>query len=223
MNFLQICRDVRLKTGLQGTGPSTVVSASGIEELLVGAVKDAYDNIQNFREEWRWLLGREDVTLPDSSTERNLSQALGPSYRFKKWYKSRFYAKKTGEDSYYPVYWMDWEDFIYYNINITDAQDLRYFSIRPEDKAIVYPLLNGEHTLKVEYQKSNQVLSADTDVPELPLDFHRLIVYAAVEIMSAQVGNPGIYDQYSQDQIRLTNALMRQELPRKRAYSFGIA
>lgn len=220
-NFLQICRAVRLKTGLQGTGPSTVTSVSGLEGQIVGAVQDVWKNLQNFRQEWRWSRDRAEVIIDAGDTTKTLLQILGSGYRFRVWHKDQIYAKPTSTGKYVPLRYVEWDSFVRGTINNTTAQKIKYYTIRPEDYAIVFIEADEEHTLKVEYQKSIQNLTADADVPEMPTDYHDILVYAAVEIMAAQVGNPGIYDQYAQEQIRLTNALMREQLPKKHLWIAG--
>jgi len=54
-NFVEMVRAARLVSGMQGTGPSTVETAVGIEEVLVRFVRDAYMDIQSLREDFAFL------------------------------------------------------------------------------------------------------------------------------------------------------------------------
>ena len=47
--FVELAQATRMISGMQGSGPTSVENAEGIEAVIVRFVKDAYVDIQNLR------------------------------------------------------------------------------------------------------------------------------------------------------------------------------
>jgi hypothetical protein len=55
------------------------------------------------------------------------------------------------------------------------------FALAPNRKLLLGPKPSDEYTVNGQYWKAPQVLAADGDIPEMPEEFHMLIVWMALE------------------------------------------
>lgn len=212
MNFIQIARETRKRSGMQGTGPSSV-SATGYESAIVAYVQDAWEDIQREREWWRWMRSEIMFLTTAGKKEYTLEEIFGPSYRFNRWHKDTLYIKV--DDKWSKLYFLEYDNFIASTQNqVNETKPFRY-TIRPEDSAIVIESPAEVYTLKVDYQKSIQELENDSDVPEMPSQFHKLIVYGATMKYAEELGRQGKFNSYSVNYTRLLYVLMRNQLPKE--------
>lgn len=223
MTYIELVRAVRGRSGVQGTGPASISSASGAELDLVNATSDAWMDLQNYRDDWRWLRDEKSFLIsPSSQTYTPAQIFVTPPIRHKRWLKEKMaYCGTEGSLGYIP--YIPYDYFQHLELNNIVGKKPAYYTVRESDNALVFPKLDQQYTFKINYQKSPQVLSAGTDVPELPEYFHLLIVYAAIEKYSVVISSPEVYQKYSYDHAKLMGALMRDQLPKKILRVGGIA
>lgn len=208
----------RLLTGMQGTGPSSVVNVVGIEEVLVRMVRDAYVDIQNRREEWNFLLLDGSVTLQtgvDTYEFPAIFQTATPA--FKKYKTNSFRITDNGKKIYLKYEERDVLEARYLN---DDIQKLpTQYAINPANNALIFkPIPDGLYTVNFRYWRSPEILLTDVQVPALPISFHNAIAYAAVAKMGVYLGSPELYQEYSQKADSVLGELMRMEIPKKRLF-----
>jgi len=73
------------------------------------------------------------------------------------------------------------------------------------------------------YSTSLETLSADTDEPTLPSQFHSAIVYGAVRELAAYLGEPVLEQQYSRRYNNIMGQLMRSHVPARRVFQRPLA
>lgn len=198
MTFLQICQRLREESGLTSSAalsPTTVVSQAGELKRLVNWVANAYTDIQN-RHDWRWLRSTFtfNTTASDDTyaatdaavTDSRLSAAIA---RFKCWWsldgdgysnvKSYLTSGGVGSEAY--LQYIPWNYFrdIYKKGTQTNGQPI-HFTVDPQNNLVLGPKPDGTYTVTGEYQRSAQTLAADADVPEMPADYHMLVVWEAL-------------------------------------------
>lgn len=212
MNFIELVKAVRLRVGMQGTGPSSVTT-TGYEAALVAAVSDAWIDIQNERKDWKWMRETASFLTSQGVNEYSVTNILGPSARHKYWLKDTAYIMIDGQYKHMRNYRYD--NFVYLNQNNTEETTPDRYTIRDNNYSIIMQYPDSAYTIKIDYQKSPQVLVSDTDIPELPSYYHLLIVYAAVEKYASYISNPETYQQYSLQHARMMNQVMRDQLPKK--------
>jgi len=221
MNFLELCKAVRSRVGLQGSGPASVTSATTAELDIINSVSDAWIDIQNFRREWRWMRGTQTFSLVVGTTDYELSDIFSPGYLFKNWRKDSCYAYINGK--YTLLRYIDYDNFIYIHKNDTENSVVHSFSVRPWDHALIFNSPADTYSITIDYQKAPQVLEANTDTPSMDSYFHLLIVYSAVEKYSVIINSPSIFSQYSQQYVTMLGQLMRDQLGKKSEMIRGIA
>lgn len=218
-SFIELARNVRSKVGMQGTGPASV-SASGAEEDIVSAVRDAWIDIQNSRPDWRWMRSRVTFNTAVGTEEYLLSDIFTGAYRHKLWREDTLYVLDNGKKS--KKRYREYDDFIYRHANDTTNSKISEFTIVPESDALLFNSPDGIYPITIDYQKSPQILDLDADIPELPQYYHLLIEYAAVEKYCAAVGSHSIYQQYASQHVAMWGQVTRTHLPPKKITVRGL-
>jgi hypothetical protein len=196
MTYLELVQQAAFESG---TFPSlssvtTVTGQTGRKAQFVDAVKQAWINIQASRNDWFWL--RDDFTsaaILDPTSEFSASD-LGVSTRFSRW----LFDMRPGEDSGWSLYLTatgvsDEQPLRFMPYNQFRLQFLRgsqtanrpaWFTINPERKVVLGPAPDADYTIRGERMKSAQALSANSDEPECPADYHMAIVWDALVMMT---------------------------------------
>lgn len=210
MNFIQLCRETWKRVHGQGTGP-TSVSTTGYDQAVVTAVQDSWLDIQNRRINWKWMRATQSFLLVVGQTEYTLADIFGPTNRYRYWLRDTCYVLDNGK--YSQVRFVDYDVFIERHLNDTTNTKISEFTIRPWDDALIFNSPDNTYTIKIDYQKSPQELTIETDIPELQDYRHNVILYGAIERYAAEINQVNVLDYYSR-QFSMTMAdLMREELP----------
>lgn len=193
MNFLAGVQKFARKAGATSQ-PSAVTSQTGEAQRLVDDYIDAYTEIQN-KHPWRWL--RRGFTFNTTSgddsyaygdvTDVDAGTAIA---RFSEWRLSdprdppKIYLTSTGVSGERWLVYIPWEDFkrIYkIGSQSSNTSAPAHISVDPLDNIVLGPSPNGIYTVTGDFIRSAQILAADADIPEMPTQFHNLIVYKAIE------------------------------------------
>lgn len=227
MTYLTLSVATRQECRINGTGPTTVISQTGLLKDIVDWVSQAYTEIQLARTEWRWLRSTftvsatsgDDTYAGTDCTDSRLSAAVT---RFSYWWpldadgdsNVTIYLTSSGVADERPLVYLEWEDFRYrYKRGTqTNAYPI-HFAIDPQNNLVLGPKPNATYTVNGEYQMSPQTLSANADVPEMPARFHNLIMYRAMEKYGAAKGAIEVFHRGGLEGNRLMRALERDQLP----------
>ncbi len=216
MNFLEIVKGVRGRVGMQGTGPASVLTATSAEMDLVNSVHDAWVDIQNFRDEWRWMRGEANFSTVISKLEYSVDEIFGTvdAARFKNWRKYPVYAYKDGQWGY--VRFLEYDTFINRYLNNEQESYPSFYTIRTWDNALIFNTPDKAYPIRIGYQKGPQLLTQNSDTPELPVSYHSHILYLAVERYETIVISNTSLSYYEQLNDFCTGQLMRGQLDKKR-------
>ena len=191
--YLELAQRVRQECRLAGTGPAAVTGQVGELADIVHWTSQAYVEIQN-RHSGKWRFLRRTFTLPVSSgddtyeygdaTDDDLG---GPIARFSAWRFNdrldppKIYLTSGGVGGQRWLIWTPWEAFkrVYKIANQSTGAPV-HITIDPQDRIVVGPTPNDSYTITGDFYRSAQVLAADSDEPEMPSQFHDLIVYRAM-------------------------------------------
>lgn len=221
MNFLEIAQEVRRGVGMQGTGPSSITGATQIETDMIDSVRDAWLDIQNFRQEWMWMRNTTTFSTSAAKDTYTLFEIFGPSYRFKNWIKDTMYVKRNG--IWQVVRFVNYDTFIYRQNNNTDQNYPSTYTIVPWSDSIMINEPDAIYEIKIEYYKSPQRLVAATDTPEFPEHYHVMVKYHAIAKFTTIVVSPSVQMENSQNYAVMMGQLMRDMLMKKRVKLIGIA
>lgn len=220
-------------TGVQALGyeadlasvPGTVVSQTGEYAALCRWYRDAWIEIQNAHDSnWRWMRHTAKVstvagtdtyaygTLTDQTT-------LAAITRFKRWIADndedppKIYLTSAGVGTETWLSYMPWDDFkAIYRIGTQNNGFPAHITVDPQNRIVLGPKPNDIYVLTLDYIRSAQVLSADADVPELPTDYHLLIVYRALEKYAFRESAPELLARAEKEAKRMMRQLEKNQL-----------
>jgi len=216
MDFLALCNQVASDSGTQDgeTTLSTVVNQTGRLAKIVRWTNDAYLAIQNARQNWRWLQSEfylSTVTAQQRylGTECVDSISNGLITRF-----SAFTCKQDGTEDRFSIYdpaigltdkgrlhFIPWGKFYRDRVNSSVANDRPVaFSIDQAGRLCLSPTPDKVYRILGPYRKSAQDLTSggtpNTNVPEMPADFHNVISSVALQFL-------GTHDEAPLSQLQL--------------------
>lgn len=192
--YLELCQDTARELGITGTGPSSVLNQVGESADIIRWVKNAYIQIQN-RNAGKWRFLRHEFTLATVAVQDTYapsaaidSDTAAPIDRFSAWrindrrIPPRIFLASTGIGTQTWMTWATWDDFqqIYRISNQIDSYPA-HITDDPQDNIVLGPQPNDIYTVTSEYYRSAQILAADDDIPEMPSQFHELIVWYAIK------------------------------------------
>ena len=191
--FLSGVNDLLRELSLTVT-PTDVTNQTGELDRLIKWYRDAYIDIQNRNGgEWRWLrhpftfdtVADDDEYAYTDVTDVSASAVIS---RFNKWHLAspintpKAYLTSGGIGSQYRLTFIDWDDFSsIYKIGSNPSAAPQFITIDPQDNIVLGPPPSGVYTVTGEYYRAPQILAANADTPEMPSQFHRLIVFAAMK------------------------------------------
>ncbi len=161
MTHLEIVKElVRLASISDSGGPTTVVGQTGDYLKAVKYVASAHEEIQGMFFDWDFLWG--SATL---ETSADLATYTGAS-DLGIWDVDRIYYGNL------KLRRVVWQSYIPEEASGTPA----WFTIRPDNRILIGPTPDAAYTITYDYYKSPKVLVGDGDVPDIPAQFHRVIV-----------------------------------------------
>lgn len=195
MNFLQLARMTVQQSGtIQGVLPTTVIGQANRLKQIVDFVSEAYLDIQNSHRMWRWMnsrftgqtvIGKRFYEATDFTDERDNT----PITRFSQWgFKGDMsdaglshYLIATGAAEEGPLRWLDIDTF--YETQGRGVQTPgkpQFYTVDHQSRLTLSPIPDGVYQIRGKYRKSAQVLAVDSDIPEMPSEFHTIIKDAAL-------------------------------------------
>ena len=194
MNYLQLCQTLRQEAGAAESGPASVTSQTGESLRFVNWVARAWLKIQTSRNAWRWMHATTTKALSESTA--NYAKTSFVASRFGRWDKTNWvvYATADGLTTCTPMVEIPYDEFErkYIHRSVSDGRPVEY-AIGPDDSVWIGPAPDSTgYTVRFRYFKSAQTLSNNTDEPELPADYHWIIVYEALKYYARREAAPEI-------------------------------
>lgn len=202
MNFLELCQKVNQFGFFQGS--ITSVNATGFQETLVDAVRKTWVEIQNERNDWKFLRRNVDISVDTSTTIYTPTTIFGDTETLGTW------DIETILYDYTPLTYVPYDEYIQIDLTKSSGEP-SYFSIRPEDDALLFNTLDNSYTVTAYYNKAPQYLSANTEEPSLPYKHHWVIVYGALVELAVSINNPELYQRHSMLYSKAMGQLMRDQ------------
>ncbi len=195
-NFLEICQEVLSETGISGTGPTSVVGTVGIEKKIVGWVQKAWLDVQQYRNDWPWMLKEFSFTTSPSKdiyllTELSLTDVERWELAGATIYKTA--EGKAGERYLGSIDYRVWWENLRIGTQTPAPPDKIMFT--PGDNDLrVYPLPDAEYTITLRYFRALQRLTADADIPLMPTNqaWQDIIKWKALKYYGFYDGAPDI-------------------------------
>lgn len=224
--FLNIAQDTVRESGTVSSlpAPLSMASQSGRLERFVYWVRHAYEDIQRQSDNWRWLQSEFSGTTIASVQDYD-APALGVASRFSHWVyfgaddpeQWSIYKTSEGRVNEGHLQFMDWAMFRRKALIGPAAEEVgppRVYTIDPQDKVRLHPTPDGEYTIRGLYYRSEQVLVANDDVPEMPARFHIAIQWRALMMMAVFDEAPEQMPVWAAEYRRVIYQMNMTQLPR---------
>lgn len=200
MNFLELVNMLERESGTiqQGSRLTTVVGARGRQEKMVGWIIEAWRMIQTARTDWPFMMGEFEGTIP-AGAARVTPAALGladfAGWPPVEWGCNTFslYDPALGRASEQPLQTLPWQVFkARWDRGIHDRLRPCEVSFDQQQRICFGPTPDVSYAVRGEYRRAAQILSADTDIPILPVDYHPIIVWRAMMLLGDHDEAPAV-------------------------------
>ncbi len=229
--FLNLCKDLRRELDIAGTGPTSVENQTGELLNLVEWIDQAWIDIQLRRNgNWRWMrrpytintVANDDEYAFGDFTDVLTTTAID---RFHRWRlvdsedPPKIFLTSAGVGTERWTIWTQWDWFKHlYRIGTQNAGAPVFISSDPQDNIVIGPKPNAIYTMTGDYWRSPQVLSTastpDTALPEMPVQFHKLIVWEAMLHYGYQQAAPEVLARAERMSRRMYRQLENNQFPK---------
>lgn len=223
MNFLELCRATAQDAGVVAGLPtfSTVNGVTGRVAQLVGWVRDGWIDIQNEREDWLWMRRKfgaaGDVLLSPGNTTYtaiglNLTRVARWEIGTPTYHPMSIYDTDIGRADESPLPWIPYPAWMErYDRGVHDHSRPTCWSTSPQGELLFGPTPDKAYAIRGGYVVTPQELAADTDIPEMPAQFHRVIMAEAIALMSQSDEVAETMVSYKNRYERLRQALVNSQ------------
>jgi len=210
LNYLEICQRVRLESGISGVGPTTVTGQLGQLGKITNWVKSSWLEIQTEREDWDWMWGQVEV---DTDSDQDVYALETTDVKYLDWVG--IYTKSLGVSDESEIEEVSYKDMRRNSkLGTPDSGRPCSYAIRPDKSLVLDPTPDDIYTLSIDYYKLPQVLTSNTDTPNLPIAYHDIIVWKACMMFAAHYEASMQYQHAAAEYARVMANLEMNQLPR---------
>jgi hypothetical protein len=230
---LKLCQDAARECGIAGTGPTTTVDQTGELADIIRWLSNYYVELQSqMGGTWRFL--EHGFTLPTVAdqqayvyTEATDTTSAAAIDRLGRWYldpvrhRPRCYLTSSGVSGEYRLNYISYEEFAeLYFVGTPATGQPSHVCVDPQDQILIGPTPDDVYTITGRYFRGPQVLAAnnlladDTEVPELPAQFHQLLVYGAMDKYAGYQSAPEIKTRMRDERRILLGNFRNHQTPR---------
>lgn len=221
MNYLQLVQRLRQECGISGTGPTAVTGQTGMSALLVSWIDSAWVQIQGLHNNWNWM--REPFAFQTAAnvgdylpatTTNTLTGELLTDLRY--WHKDTFRAQRTAVGIQDEQWLVEWEYQVFrntYRFNLQVPGRPVVFAEKPNGKAIMLGQIPDQvYLITGEYQVRAKSLVAADDVPDMPEEYHLMIVYKAMQSYALYEAAAEVLNRGQVEYQKLLTQIEREQL-----------
>jgi len=221
MTLLGLVNRVRQECQVSGIqNLTTVQGATGQTLDFVNWINAAWQDIQETKSDWNFMRANFTFNTNTSTPTQSYSPTdAGINATFCNWKKDscRIYSVTLGLPNEMILPWITYDEFR--NLWIYGAQRTNYqrpvmFTTDPGKNFLLggIPDISG-YSVNGEYFTLPIVLSADTDTPTMPTQYHMLIVYRAMEHYGMAEAAPEVLSRGQRESTKMLARLTIDQLP----------
>lgn len=188
MTFLELCKELRARCGIQGDGPAAVTGQTGVLDRVVKAVQAAYVEVQLAYPDWafRWArfefvtaAGNKDYDPTGTSIDRVVEDSL-----------TCYDTAAGGEAEEWRLDYVPYADWLMaYGMGAPSSGAPAVFTVLPSRTIRLYPTPDADtYRVQGDYYRTPHTLTVGTDAPIIPDAYHLVIVYRAMIAMGGYLG-----------------------------------
>ena len=173
MTYLELCRELVRELGIAGgTGPATVANQTGELANVVRWIRDGNDYINNLWRDWKFLWAEYDQNV----TGVHPPMPVGVTVR--EWHRDSFWLQ-YGTAAGRKLVFQDWNVFRVAQSTGASVGTPTMFTIKPNNTLALNRPPPATVPLHAEYWKRPDPLVNNADVPDMPAEYHRIIMVRA--------------------------------------------
>lgn len=217
MNLLQIVNTLKVESGRSGGPIASVVDATGSDARLVSWARNAWTRLQNDRT-WKWMRQVGTGTIVDG--QASYTPATFSAAGLRGWV--------VNDDAYQPsiVPAAQTQPVAFLRqISFQMARQLflrtphmpaapQYWAEADDRSLVICPTPLGDWDLTIDYWAGNTSLTNDTDEPNMPSEFHMILVWMALMDVGSYDNAPDVYARAREHYLEMWGPLKdSQDIP----------
>jgi hypothetical protein len=190
MNLIQLVQRVKREAGITGATPTTTVGQ--VEEInrVTGWVVSAWNDLQTLHSEWEWMRHPFHFTTTAQVNSYAYSvitddDAGSVIANFGNWKRDslRKYLVSVGTSGEMLLPFQDYDTFR--NMYLFGTMRTNYaapavFTVDPQKRILLGNSPDAQYYINGEFYRSAVSLANDTDSPDMPNQFHEILVWKAL-------------------------------------------
>lgn len=214
MNYLELCRALVSELGMGGgSGPASVIGQTGKLGLAVTWIRESNLWIDDKWVNWKyhWF---EYLEMLQASAGGHIPPAPSspPGLKVAQWDRSAFYLNKT-QATVAQLTWKPWPQFRSQDAcGVLQVAKPSVISIKPDNSLILNAQPNQVYSIHGEGWRRPKVLAADSDLPGMPEQFHRVIIARAAVMYGNKEAAPEVISGFEAEYIDLLGKLEANQL-----------
>jgi hypothetical protein len=218
MNKLELTQRLARECGIEKAGPLTTTGQIGEAKRLVDWIDSSWSFIQSSREYWDWMRRSASFTTVNGQALYTPTQCGILANTFGSWAENTFrcYETSAGVASEMEMYAIDYEEWRYaYDLGSLKLQRTRPFemAVTPNQSIALGPYPSSGYTITGDYYTAPVTLIVDTDIPEMPAQFHMAIVWKAAMYYGAFEAASEVYENGKIEFTRMMRRIESYSLP----------
>jgi hypothetical protein len=217
MNYLALVNALKEKCGVSGDDLLTVTGQTGEYRKLCNFINDAWMDIQLTHRKWQYMRG--DFSFAVTAGTRSYSATAAGLTDFANWDEDTFRVYQTSLSFNNEIWMWKWpyEQFrnlyLFGNMRNNTARPVVY-TIDPQKNILLGPIPNiSDYTINGKYFKVPTELVASTDIPGMPVEYHRAIVYRAMMRYAASESAGEVYQEGKSESDKILGRLEVDQMP----------
>lgn len=204
MNYLELCREVRLRAGVAGSGPVSVTGQTGIMEKIVSWTAEAYVDVQAEQARYMFLWNRSSPSTIPGQRAYTPAELSAPGLNV--------IADLRLQGASDAMVFVNWNVWLTEYDNRTETGTPRVYSVAPNNQVFLHPQPVEIQALSLTYFRSPVEFQTATSEPVFE-EHQRAIVWKAVMYFAADQEDNLLYNRAETNYTEKLNALNRKYLP----------
>jgi len=185
VNFIELVRDLYKESGESFSGGATAVSADSsavsYDALVAGWINESWLKIQREHQNWKWLWSEFSLSLNTSDTDYSLPTPAGTNSAIKwiDWSSGLTIEVPGTPNPYWELRHIQHKTHPRSYRNNTQGKP-QFCDVLPNGKLRLDRVPDQVYTLKAEGYRAPWAMANNSDIPDMPENYHKLIVYGAL-------------------------------------------
>ncbi|MFA6972410.1 MAG: hypothetical protein WC208_13575 [Gallionella sp.] len=214
--YLQLVNLLKDESGSRAADLTTAIGLTGEGRRFANWINAAWMDIQGKHQDWGWK--RTSTSFVTVNGQATYTPAQAGTTNFGMWSRDSFrnYLTATGTDAEVEMEYIDyeaWRNHYQLGSNRTSYSQPHDITITPAKSLGLGPVPLVGYTVTGDYFTCPTEMTADADIPALPVHYHMAIVYRALMYYAANEAASEVYNHGKTEFNRLMTRIENDYLP----------